>query len=124
MTERDSAMRTPEERLRVLESELAAAQAHNGRLVSTLRDAREQIVALKAEVDRLAEPPGSYGVFLGRLDDGSLDVAVSGRKMRLVATPDVDAGALRPGQEVMLNESLNVVGVREFERIGEIVMLK
>ncbi|MBM3688332.1 MAG: proteasome ATPase [Actinobacteria bacterium] len=113
-----------EERLRVLESELAAAQAHNGRLVATLRDAREQIVALKAEVDRLAEPPGSYGVFLGRLDDGSLDVAVAGRKMRVIASPDVDSALLRPGQEVMLNEALNVVGVREFERIGEIVTLK
>lgn len=124
MSERDPAMRTPEERLRVLESELAAAQAHNGRLVATLRDAREQIVALKAEVDRLAEPPGTYGVFLARLDDGSLDVAVAGRKMRLVATPDVDASGLQPGQEVMLNESLNIVGVRDFERIGEIVMLK
>ena len=124
MSERESAMRTPEERLRVLESELAAAQAHNGRLVATLRDAREQIVALKAEVDRLAEPPGTYGVFLAHLDDGSLDVAVAGRKMRLVATPDVDALALQPGQEVMLNEALNIVGVRDFERIGEIVMLK
>ena len=124
MSERDAAMRTPEERLRVVESELAAAQAHNGRLVATLRDAREQIVALKAEVDRLAEPPGTYGVFLSLLDDGSLDVAVAGRKMRLVATPEVDAHALEPGQEVMLNESLNVVGVRAFERIGEIVMLK
>jgi proteasome-associated ATPase len=124
MSERDPAMRAPEERLRVLESELAAAQAHNGRLVATLRDAREQIVALKSEVDRLAEPPGSYGVFLAHLDDGSLDVAVAGRKMRLVSTPDVDASALQPGQEVMLNEALNIVGVREFERIGEIVMLK
>lgn len=124
MSEREAAMRTPEERLRVLESELAAAQAHNGRLVATLRDAREQIVALKAEVDRLAEPPGSYGVFLSHLDDGSLDVAVAGRKMRLVASPDVDATGLQPGQEVMLNEALNIVGVREFERIGEIVMLK
>ena len=124
MSERESAMRTPEERLRVLESELAAAQAHNGRLVATLRDAREQIVALKSEVDRLADPPGSYGVFLSHLDDGSLDVVVSGRKMRLVATPDVDATSLQPGQEVMLNEALNIVGVREFERIGEIVMLR
>ena len=124
MSERDAAMRSPEERLRVLESELAAAQAHNGRLVATLRDARDQIVALKSEVDRLAEPPGSYGVFLCRLDDGSLDVAVSGRKMRLVAIPDVDTSGLRPGQEVMLNESLNVVGVRDFERIGEVVMFK
>jgi proteasome-associated ATPase len=120
----DPTPRPAEERLRLLESELAAAQAHNGRLVSTLRDAREQIVALKAEVDRLAEPPGTYGVFLARLDDGSLDVAVAGRKMRLVASPEVDSSTLRPGQEVMLNESLNVVGVRDYERMGDIVMLK
>ena len=112
------------ERLRVLESELASAQAHNARLVATLRDAREQIVTLKAEVDKLAEPPGSYGVFLAGLPDGSLDVAVSGRKMRLVAMPGLETATLRPGQEVMLNESLNVVGVRDFERLGEIVMLK
>ncbi len=115
---------TTEERLRVIESELAAAQAHNGRLVATLRDAREQIVTLKAEVDRLAEPPGTYGVFLSLAEDGALDVAVSGRKMRLVASPDVDRGALVPGQELMLNDAMNVVGVREFERLGELVMFK
>ncbi len=116
--------RSVDERLRVLESELASAQAHNARLVATLRDAREQIVTLKSEVDKLAEPPGSYGVFLASLPDGSLDVAVSGRKMRLVPMPGLELSSLRPGQEVMLNESLNVVGVREFERLGEIVMFK
>ncbi len=115
---------TPDERLRVIEAELAAAQAHNGRLVATLREAREQIVTLKAEVDRLAEPPGTYGVFLARSEDGALDVAVSGRKMRLVASPEVDRDALVPGQELMLNEAMNVVGVREFERLGELVMFK
>jgi len=115
---------TAEERLRVIEAELAAAQAHNGRLVATLRDAREQIVTLKAEVDRLAEPPGTYGVFLAQAEDGAIDVAVSGRKMRLVASPDVDKDALVPGQELMLNEAMNVVGVREFERLGELVMFK
>jgi proteasome-associated ATPase len=124
MSSPDATSRPPEERLRLLEAELAAAQAHNGRLVSTLRDAREQIVALKAEVDRLAEPPGSYGIFLARLEDGSLDVAVAGRKMRLIALPDIDTSALRPGQEVMLNESLNIVGVCAYERVGEIVLLK
>ncbi|MEK9737325.1 MAG: proteasome ATPase, partial [Candidatus Nanopelagicales bacterium] len=79
---------------------------------------------LKAEVDRLADPPGTYGVFLARGEDGALDVAVSGRKMRLVASPEVDREALVPGQELMLNEAMNVVGVREFERLGELVMFK
>lgn len=124
MTTHDPQPPAPEDRARVLESELASAQAYNGRLVATLREAREQIVALKGEVDRLAEPPGSYGVFLSALEDGSLDVAVSGRKMRVIAIPDIDVSGLQPGQELMLNEALNVVGVCEFERIGEIVVLK
>jgi proteasome-associated ATPase len=111
-------------RLSALQAELAAAQAQNERLVSTLREARDQIVALKEEVDRLAEPPSGYGVFLELFDDGSIDVFASGRKMRVVVSPAVDATELRPGQEVVLNEAMNVVAVREFERHGEIVMLK
>ncbi|MBI1376111.1 MAG: proteasome ATPase [Frankiales bacterium] len=111
-------------RVSALQAELAAATAQNQRLVATLREARDQIVALKEEVDRLAEPPSGYGVFLERLEDGSVDVFASGRKMRVVVSPDVDAESLRPGQEVVLNEAMNVVAAREFERHGEIVMLK
>ena len=40
-----------------LQSSLASVTAQNERLVRTLKDAREQIVTLKAEVDRLAQPP-------------------------------------------------------------------
>jgi proteasome-associated ATPase len=116
--------RLADARYSALQAELAAATAQNQRLVSTLREARDQIVALKAEVDRLAEPPSGYGVFLERHDDGSIDVFTSGRKMRVVVSPDVDAEALAPGQEVVLNEAMNVVAVREFERHGEVVMLK
>jgi proteasome-associated ATPase len=110
--------------LRSLEAQLRSVSDHNERLVTTLREAREQIVTLKAEIDRLAEPPGGYGVFLEKLDDGVADIAVSGRKMRVTASPDVDLDGVRPGQEVMLNEAMNVVGVRQFERLGEIVMFK
>jgi proteasome-associated ATPase len=116
--------RLADARYAALQAELAAASAQNERLVSTLREARDQIVALKAEVDRLAEPPSGYGVFLERHDDGSVDVFTSGRKMRVITSPDVDAEALAPGQEVVLNEAMNVVAVREFERHGEVVMLK
>jgi len=113
-----------EARMNALSSELSAATAQNQRLVATLREARDQIVSLKSEVDRLAEPPSGYGVFLERFDDGSLDIFTAGRKMRVVASPDVDATELRPGQEVVLNEAMNVVAAREFERHGEVVMLK
>jgi proteasome-associated ATPase len=36
----------------------------------------------------------------------------------------VDLALLRPGNEVMLNEALNVVGVLSYEDLGEVVMLK
>ena len=111
-------------RVEALRKELAATSAHNERLIATLREARDQIVVLKSEVDRLAEPPSGYGVFLESFDDGTMDIFTSGRKMRVVASPEVDVTELRAGQEVVLNEALNVVAAREFERHGEIVMLK
>ncbi len=107
-----------------LRGELAAQRDHNARLIATLRDAREQIVVLKAEVDRLAEPPSGYGTFLELHDDGSVDIMASGKKMRVSVSPAVDSSSLRPGQEVMLNESLNVVADQSFESVGEIVSLK
>jgi proteasome-associated ATPase len=116
--------RSGELRVEALRKELAATSAHNERLMATLREARDQIVVLKAEVDRLAEPPSGYGVFLEAFDDGSIDIFTSGRKMRVVASPEIDITHLKAGQEVVLNESLNVVALREFERHGEIVMLK
>ncbi len=116
--------RSHDPRVEALRKELAAASAHNERLIATLREARDQIVVLKSEVDRLAEPPSGYGVFLELFDDGSMDIFTSGRKMRVVASPEVDVTELRAGQEVVLNEALNVVAAREFERHGEIVMLK
>ena len=46
-----------EQRLSQVQHDLDAATAHNQRLVQTLREARDQIVTLKDEVDKLAEPP-------------------------------------------------------------------
>src|SRR6185437_8521332 len=79
---------------------------------------------LKDEVDRLAQPPSGYGVFLQTYDDGTVDVFTGGRKLRVAVSPSVDVASLRVGQEVMLNEALNVVLAREFERAGDVVMLE
>ncbi len=113
-----------EHRLAQTQSELSAVTAQNQRLAGTLREARDQILTLKAEVDRLAEPPSGYGVFLELFDDGSVDIFTAGRKMRVVCSPDIESADLLPGREVVLNEALNVVAIRDFERHGEIVMLK
>ncbi|GGO91821.1 proteasome-associated ATPase [Nocardioides phosphati] len=112
--------------LRFLEAQrsLAAVTAQNERLAQTLRDARDQIVALKEEVDRLAQPPAGFGTFLQRNDDDSVDVFTGGRKLRVHVSPNVDLDTLQRGQEVMLNEALNVVAAFAFEQIGEVVMLK
>jgi proteasome-associated ATPase len=107
-----------------LRAQVAQLAAQNDRLASTLRDARDQIVALKAEVDRLAQPPNTFGVFVGTAEDDTVEIVSSGRKMRVSVSPSVTSADLRPGQEVMLNEAFNIVSAREFERTGEIVILK
>src|SRR5256886_5272807 len=113
-----------EERLRETESSLASVTGQNDRLASTLREARDQIVALKEEVDRLAQPPSGFGVFLNACEDGTADVFTGGRKMRVSVSPGIEISELKPGQEVVLNEALNVVIAQGFETIGEVVMLK
>ncbi|HWU21484.1 MAG TPA: proteasome ATPase [Nocardioides sp.] len=112
--------------LRLMEAQrsLAAVTAQNERLAGTLRDARDQILKLKEEVDRLAQPPAGFGTFLQRNEDDTVDVFTGGRKLRVAVSPAVEIDALRRGQEVMLNEALNVVGAFEFETVGEVVMLK
>ncbi|HYK28248.1 MAG TPA: proteasome ATPase [Streptosporangiaceae bacterium] len=113
-----------EQRLREAESNLASITGQNERLATTLREARDQIIALKEEVDRLAQPPSGFGIFLQATEDGTADVFTGGRKMRVSVSPGVELEELRPGQEVVLNEALNVVIAQGFETIGEVVMLK
>jgi len=117
-------VRLLEERLRETEASLASVTGQNERLADTLREARDQIVALKEEVDRLAQPPSGFGVFLSAAEDGTADVFTGGRKMRVSVSPAVELDTLRPGQEVVLNEALNVVIAQGYETVGEVVMLK
>jgi len=113
-----------ESRLADTQRSLAAVTAQNERLAQTLREARDQIITLKEEVDRLAQPPAGFGTFLNRNEDDSIDVFTGGRKLRVNVSPSVDLDGLQKGQEVMLNEALNVVAAMEFEKVGEVVMLK
>jgi proteasome-associated ATPase len=117
-------VRLLEERLRETEASMTAVTGQNERLAATLREARDQIVALKEEVDRLAQPPSGFGVFLAACDDNTADVFTGGRKMRVNVSPNVELDGLRPGQEVVLNEALNVVIAQGYETAGEVVMLK
>ncbi len=117
-------VRILEERVAHLQRELAAVTAHSDKVSGTLRDARDQIVALKSEVDRLAQPPAGYGVYVETNEDGSVDVVSGGRKMRVALSPSVEDDELHAGQEVILNDAMNVVAAKGFEQVGEVVMLK
>ncbi|KQU34544.1 MULTISPECIES: proteasome ATPase [unclassified Rhodococcus (in: high G+C Gram-positive bacteria)] len=110
--------------VRDLESRVDSLSTRNTKLMETLKEARQQLIALREEVDRLGAPPSGYGVLVHTYDDATVDVFTSGRKMRLTCSPNVDATALRPGQTVRLNEALTIVEACEFERVGEISSLR
>jgi proteasome-associated ATPase len=113
-----------EERLLEAKGQIARALAQNERLVGTLKAERERVEALKEEVEKLTQPPASFGVFLRQNEDDSGDVFTSGRKMRVHISPEVDRSLLHRGAEVILNEALNVVEVLEQDRQGEVVTVK
>ncbi len=117
-------VRALEEKLLETKGQLQQAVSQNERLTFTLREAREHIAALREEVDKLTQPPSAYGTFLAANDDGTVDVFSGGRKMRVALHPEVEAEVLGRGQEVVLNESLNVVLARSPERSGEVVVIK
>jgi len=124
LTESPRHVRQLEERLAATQAQIARLTENNERLVATLKEARAQIVTLKEEVDRLAQPPSGYGVFLARHEDGTVDVFTGGRKLRVAVSPAIESEELRRGQEVLLNDALNIVDAFGFERAGEVVMLK
>src|SRR5215213_3311140 len=117
-------VRTLEERILETKGQLAQAVSQNERLSATLREAREHIAALREEVEKLTMPPSGYGTFLGANDDGTVDVFTAGRKMRVSIHPELETGTLERGQEVVLNESLNVVLARGMDGQGEVVVFK
>ncbi|AMY19106.1 proteasome ATPase [Rhodococcus kroppenstedtii] len=114
----------PSAEVRDLENKIDTLTTRNGKLLETLKEARQQLIALREEVDRLGAPPSGYGVLVHVFDDGNVDVFTSGRKMRLSCSPNIDVDALRPGQTVRLNEALTIVEACEFERVGEISALR
>ena len=110
-----------EDQLQAARQELESSVAQNGRLAETLRSARSQIAELKAEVERLSAAPHTVGTYVGVGADGGLTVIVQGRKVQVEATSEARPDVLEPGQELLLNDALQVVGVGGFEDRGELM---
>jgi proteasome-associated ATPase len=104
--------------------QLDQANKQNEKLVTTLQEAKAQIEALRAEIEKLTAPPSTYAIFSSLNQDGTGNVYVSGRKMKVSLHPSVASKGLRKGQEVILNEALNVIEARGFDVQGEVVRLK
>src|SRR5213083_440820 len=119
------------EEVRELTEELARANAkaaqavgRTERLTEALQEAREQITGLKEEVDKLCAPPSTYGVYLSENEDGTVNILAQGRKVKVNLHPAIKADTLKPGQELVLNEGLNVVEAAGYEIQGDVVILK
>lgn len=110
--------------VRQLEAQIDSLTTRNAKLMDTLKEARQQLLALREEVDRLGQPPSGYGVLLGAHDDETVDVFTSGRRMRLNISPNIEVATLKKGQTVRLNEALTVVEAGHFESVGEISTLR
>jgi proteasome-associated ATPase len=117
-------VQTLEEKLLETKGQLAQAISQNEKLTFTLQTAKEHVANLREEVEKLTQPPAAYGTFLGTNDDGTVDVFSGGRKMRVSLHPDIEVDDLQQGNEVVLNESLNVILARRGEGSGEVVVLK
>jgi len=117
-------VRVLEERLLEAKGRLSQAVTQNEKLSVALEETRDQLGVLREEVEKLTAPPNQFGVVHGLNTDGTLDVITGGRKLRVSVEPTIEIKALELGQEVLLNEAMNVIDVRGFESTGEVVTVK
>jgi proteasome-associated ATPase len=113
-----------EEQILQTRSDLHRAMAQNEKLVSVLQAERDKLESLKEEVEKLTQPPATFGVYLRDNEEGSVDIFTGGRKMRVNVDPELERSRFRKGVEVILNEALNVVEILDHDIQGEVVQIK
>ena len=118
-------------RVRMLETRLAdtkgrliRASQKNEKLSAVLEEAREQLAMLREEVEKLTTAPNPFATVLAINSDSTVDVMSGGRKMRVNAQPSIEIKQLQRGQQVLVNDSMNIVEAREFDRLGQVVSIK
>lgn len=85
---------------------------------------RKAIEDLQEEVYALSATPQPYGIFCRINDDGTIDISVDGRTLRVHAHPDVDVHKLQRGQSVVLNEEFNILKPADYEAKGYVAKVK
>jgi proteasome-associated ATPase len=110
-------------RYQLAREQCSDAERQNERLVGVLQEAKQQIELLKEEVDKLCAPPNNYGIFARANKDGTAEIFVDGRQMRVNVHPNLDAFQFEEGQLCVLNEAFNVVEPAGYVPRGEIASI-
>ena len=108
---RERAAEIAERRLADARADARSLAQQNEKLNVTLREARESLLAMRAQLEALSNPPQAHGVVLGVPEPGLADVSVGGRVLRVAVSPDLTEPQLRAGSSVLLNEAMMLVGV-------------
>lgn len=110
-------------RFHLTRDQLTDAERQNEKLVSTLQEAKQQMELLKEEVDKLCAPPNGYGIYQHSNKDGTAEIVVDSKQMRVNVHPNVDTSHFEEGQLVVLNEAFNIVEGAGFTARGEIMTI-
>jgi proteasome-associated ATPase len=76
----------------------------------TFQEARKTIVELEGALEKVTAPANRIGTYLGSPNEGIAYVSVGGSDYYTNIDPRVDAGSLRVGTRVLVNEAFAVVG--------------
>lgn len=96
----------------------------NERLVAKLQELKTLIQEKQAEIDSLCAPPNSYATFLALNDDGTIEIDNDGRRLRVNLRPGIDPLQLKAGQQLLLNDAFNIIGVADQEMKGDVGKIK
>ncbi len=100
------------ELIKSLEDELAASESDRvAHFKEVLVKAKEQIAALRKEIDKLSAPPQSYGRVRRVNNDGTVVIHTVGRELKVNLHPAIDIASLKVGDKVALNDALNIIEV-------------
>ncbi len=104
--------------------QLHRSRRQNEKLVNALNKAKVQIEELKKEVEKLCAPPNAYATFRRYNKDGTVDVCLDGKTIKVNVHPNVEPESLMEGQQLVLNEAYNVIDYSDFITKGEVVQIK
>ena len=110
--------------LRQLKRDNQELGARNKKLAELLKSSRDKLNSLYAQVEALAEPASTYGIYLAPAPRGmEAEIYTSGRQMRVKIAPTIAPDALAPGMLVRLGDGTVIVEACGFETTGQLVTL-